>query len=131
MNDSLKKIRKFGIVSLIAATAAVGMAGTAHARDYYGAIAFSQVTGAHGYSFDYSSRGGAQGRAMQECAKYGGGCKVAAWFKNGCGALAVGNGNGWGAEWGPNKASAQRLALKRCSSHTGGCQVVRWVCTTR
>ncbi len=68
----------------------------AAARDYYGAIAFSQGSGADGYSTNYSTQGGAQAKALQEC---GGGCKVILWFKNACGALAVGKGNGYGSGW--------------------------------
>lgn len=125
------KARGLARASVVALAVAAAMTGTAQAAEYYGAIAFSQTTGSHGYSFDYGSRGAAQNRALQECARYGGGCIVAAWFRNACGALAVGNGNGWGAEWGRSRAEAQRLALQRCNANTSGCQVVRWVCTTR
>ena len=38
---------------------------------YFGAIAFSQSTGARGYSYDYGSRYEAEERALQEC---GAGC---------------------------------------------------------
>lgn len=107
------------------------MTGPAQAADNYGAIAFSQRTGAHGFSVDYSSRAAAQHRAMQECARYGRGCRIASWFKNGCGALAVGNGNGWGAEWGNTRGEAERLALQRCGANTYDCWIRRWVCTTR
>ena len=97
----------------------------------YGAIAFSPATGAHGYSYDYRSQRQAQHRALGECARRGGGCKIATWFRNACGALAVGAGNGWGAEWGNTRAEAERLALQRCSTHTSGCYILRWVCTSR
>lgn len=111
----------------------VGVLSTApaQARDYYGAIAFSQRTGAHGYAYDYGSRAEAQRNALIECARYGGGCRVAAWFKNGCGALAVGNRNGWGAEWAPNRRRAEQLALQRCAANTSNCWVEVWACTTR
>ena len=127
----------FGKLNVIAWTCVAAftigfvMTSSAQARDNYGSIAFSQTTGAHGYSYDYPSRGAAQNRAMQECRRYGGGCRIAAWFKNACGALAVGNGNGWGAEWGNTRGEAERLALQRCGSHTSNCWVRRWVCTTR
>lgn len=120
-----------GLTRACAVAFAMGTAltGTAQAANHYGAIAFSQRTGAHGYAYDYGSRGAAQSRALQECARYGGGCVVAAWFRNACGALAVGNGNGWGAEWGHSRGEAERLALQRCQTNTSGCRVVRWVCT--
>jgi uncharacterized protein DUF4189 len=39
------------------------------ADDKYGAIAFSQNTGHHGYSCNYDSRGGAEARALDECGR--------------------------------------------------------------
>lgn len=105
--------------------------GTAHAIDYYGAIAFSQETGAHGYSYDYSSQRDAEIQAMAECRKYGRGCEVATWVRNGCAALAVGNGEGWGGDWGNNRSEAEDKALNRCYQNTGNCQIRRWICTTR
>ena len=65
----------------------LGAATAAAAGDNFGAIAFSSSSGATGYSYDYDSRDGAEERALQEC---GPGCKVVLWFKNACGALAVG-----------------------------------------
>lgn len=100
------------------------------AQDNYGAIYFSQVTGAQGYSFDYSQQQQAQQRALNECLNAGGtDCVRATWFKNACGALAVGNNNGWGAHWGNNRNGAEFNALKTCRQNTGGCKIVRWVCT--
>lgn len=131
MIKNFGKLRSAAWICVVAFTLGVFTTGTAHARDYYGAIAFSQATGAHGYSYDYNSRSAAQQRAMQECRRYGRGCKIANWFRNACGALAVGNGNGWGAEWGNTRGEAERLALQRCGTHTSNCWVRRWVCTTR
>jgi len=119
----------FAILTIAIGVLAAGA--PAKAADKFGAIAFSQKTGAHGFSYDYQSQGAAQNRAMVECDQYGPGCRIASWFKNGCGALAVGTGNGWGAEWGNTRAEAERLALQRCRSHTGRCQIKRWVCTAR
>ena len=95
--------------------------------DYYGAIAYSTGNGAVGYSYDYGSRYAAEARALNEC---GGGCFIATWFRNACGALAVGQ-NGWGADWGNSRAEAESKALNACYRYTGGCYVKRWVCTTR
>jgi hypothetical protein len=52
------------------------------------------------------------------------------WFKNACGAVAVGS-KGYGWAWGDKEATAQIEALKNCSQHTVGCTVHRLVCTTR
>jgi hypothetical protein len=100
----------------------------AAARDYYGAIAFSQSGGGDGYSSDYSTQGGAEAKALQEC---GGGCKVVIWFKNACGALAVGQGNGYGTGWAASSGQAQTIAVTECSKNTTNCGIKRWQCTTR
>ena len=131
MIERLEKRSALAWACVVAFALGFAATGPVKAADYYGAIAFSQQTGAHGYSYDYGSRRVAQSRALQECAKHGGGCKIATWFRNACGALAVGNGNGWGAEWGNTRAEAERLALQRCGTHTSGCWIKRLVCTTR
>ena len=99
------------------------------AEDRYGAIAFSQISGQHGFSSDYRSRIGAESRAIHDCRKFGGGCRVATWFKNGCGALAVGARKGWGAEWGRTRTEAEQLAMRRCRTLTSECKIERMVCT--
>ncbi|MDP2605715.1 MAG: protein kinase [Deltaproteobacteria bacterium] len=53
----------------------------------FGAIAYSFVTEKNGYSYRYSSREGAEARALSEC---GTDCKIAVEFKDSCAALAVG-----------------------------------------
>jgi len=99
------------------------------AADNYGAIAFSQRSGAIGYSFDHWSRAAAEARALTECA---GRCRVVLWFRNGCGALAVGHGNGFGSGWATNQWRAQRIAVAVCRRQgVQGCSVRQWVCTTR
>jgi hypothetical protein len=98
------------------------------ADDNFGAIAFSSGTGATGYSYDYDSRDDAEERALQEC---GPGCKVVLWFKNGCGALAVGEGNGSGTGWAASRTEAENLAIGYCRQNTSGCEISRWACTTR
>ena len=103
----------------------------AFAADNFAAIAFSQTTGAHGYAYDYSSRGEAERRALNGCAKHGSGCKVPIWVRNGCAALAVGTGNGYGTGWAANSNAAQRAALNSCARASRNCAVRRWVCTTR
>ena len=100
----------------------------AAAQDNYGAIAFSQESGAHGYSIDYRTRGGAQERALQECGRH---CKVVLWFKNACGALATGDGNGYGTGWAGGRREAEEIAMSACRENAGNCSILRWACTTR
>ena len=101
---------------------------TAAAADYYAAIAYSTESGAVGYSNDFSSRAGAENRALAEC---GADCEVVVWFKNGCGALATGADNGWGSAWATSRAAAETTALANCANETTSCTIERWVCTSR
>jgi serine/threonine-protein kinase len=98
------------------------------ADDKYGAIAFSQDTGRHGYSYNYDSRGEAERRALNECGR---GCTVAVWFRNACGALAVGEDNAYGSGWSTSRREAENIAMNGCGEHSGSCSVVRWACTDR
>ena len=105
----------------------LGAATAAAADENFGAIAFSSSSGATGYSYDYDSRDGAEERALQEC---GPGCKVVLWFKNACGALAVGEGSGYGTGWASSRSEAENLAMGYCRQNTSGCEISRWACTT-
>jgi hypothetical protein len=106
-------------------------ASDAAARDYYGAIAYSNTTGAYGYSYDYASRGQAEERSMAECTKRGSGCKVVLWFRNACGALATGRNFGYGFAWATTRGESEQVALRYCGKYTSECKVAAWVCTTR
>jgi serine/threonine-protein kinase len=103
--------------------------GGAEAQNY-GAIAYSPATGALGWSYDYRTRGEAESIALQNCSKHASDCIVPLWFRNACGALAVGS-NGWGTAWGTNQSEAERKAITACQRWTMDCAVKRWVCTTR
>lgn len=100
------------------------------AQDYYGAIAYSPSTGAHGWTYDYATRQEAQDTALSECRQHADDCVIALWFRNACGALAIGS-NGYGSGWGTSRSRAERDALQSCRRYTGGCSIKRWVCTTR
>ena len=73
--------------------------------DLYGSIAFSQV-GDGGYAFGIAwnaqGREAARRSAVEECRRRdgGGGCSEAGWFRNACGAIAIGDANGYGTGWG-------------------------------
>ncbi len=106
-------------------------ASPAYARDYYGAIAISPSSKAMGWSYDYNSKWKAQQSALKKCYKYASDCRIATWFRNACGAVAVGSNGGWGAHWGSSPKKAQWRAKKACRKHDSYCQVKRWVCTSR
>jgi serine/threonine-protein kinase len=99
-------------------------------EEHYGAIAYSPSTRAHGWSYDYPSRGGAERRALDQCRRHAGDCIIAVRFRRACGALAVGP-DGYGSGWGATRKLAQGYALRSCARYSDGCTVVRWVCTTR
>jgi serine/threonine-protein kinase len=94
----------------------------------FGAIAFSQGSGAVGYSYDYVSSEDADRSALNSC---GHDCNVVVWFSNACGALAVGAGRGYGATWAGSQLEAENMAMSRCGANTTNCDIVRWVCTSR
>jgi len=103
------------------------MPAVAHA-DWFGAIAYNPGSGAYGYSIDYPDRYGAENRALYEC---GGGCRVAVWFRNACGALAVGYNGGWGSGWGSSRQRGEYEAINACSRYTSNCAIRAWACTRR
>jgi len=96
----------------------------------YGAIAYAPHTGGYGYSYDYGSRGAAESRALAECQSSSGGCVVALWFQNACGAVAAGP-SGWGSGWGSNQARADLEAIAVCNQYSAGCRIRVQVCTSR
>lgn len=114
------------------AVAAILLAGTAAARDYFGSIAYSPSTGAYGYTSQESSRRNAENRALNACYEYADDCQTAISYWNGyCGAVARGDRNGWGSGSGPSGQEAQSDALRRCRQYTRNCRVVRWQCAAR
>jgi serine/threonine-protein kinase len=97
---------------------------------FYGAIAYSPSSRAHGWAYDYPSRGAAERRALAQCSRNADDCVVPVWFRNACGALAVGY-DGYGSGWGASRNLAQNYAIQSCSRYSAGCTIVRWVCTSK
>jgi hypothetical protein len=110
--------------------ALIPAAAFAQPREYYGAIAYSPRSSAHGWSNDHPSRTEAEKTALANCRKFAKDCRALVSFKNACGALAVGSkGYGWASAH--TEGSAGIEAMKNCSQHSLGCSVHRLVCTTR
>lgn len=109
--------------ALIAGFMLFGGLSTQAQAQSYGAIAYSPSSGAHGYSFGYRNQAGAQQRALRECNARGRGCRVAIWYKNACGAVAVAPNGSWGSGWGNSKQRANSEALRVCGRYSGGCRV--------
>ena len=102
---------------------------TASAQSY-GAIAYAPANGHWGWWRNAGTRRGAETGALRECQNAGGGrnCRVALWFSNACGALAVGP-NGWGTGWGSTVTRAHAEALQVCQRHSRGCRIRMDVCS--
>jgi hypothetical protein len=100
------------------------------AAQNYGAFGYSPSTKAYGWSYDYPSRSAAESTALANCRKQANDCIVALWFRNSCGALAIGS-NGYGTAWASQRSGAENQALAVCRRHTMDCAVKHWVCTTR
>jgi hypothetical protein len=125
----MKTLKK--TTAAILAAAFLTMPVAASAADYYGAFAFSQNTGASGWSKNYGSQSEAEGAALQVCFQTQGAsdCKVAYSFVNSCAALAVGGDNGWGADWGANIQAAENKAMHTCSGYSYNCRVLTSQCS--
>lgn len=114
-------------MAAVAAALVFSLASPAHAG--FGAIAYAPSSGANGYSYGYASRYDAEYRAMAECRSRSGGCQIAIWFQNACGAVASGYNGGWGSAWGNGRAQAEYNAIAQCSRYTTNCSIRVWACT--
>jgi hypothetical protein len=95
---------------------------------YEGAIAFSQTTGASGWSKNYDTKNQASNAALSYCNADD--CKVVYNFTNSCAALAAGPDGGYGVDWDVKKGRAERKALRACANYSGGgCQIVVSACS--
>ena len=102
-------------------------ADTASTGPLHGSITFSQEADggyAWGIAWSFDSHAGALAEATDQCHEYGGtGCEEAGWFENACGALAIGDGNGYGTGGGATTAEAERDALRECRAANADCRV--------
>jgi len=95
---------------------------------YEGAIAFSQSTGASGWSKNHNSKNSASNAALSYCNASD--CRVVYNFTNSCAALAAGDGGGYGVDWDVKKGRAERKALRACENYGNtGCHVTISVCS--
>lgn len=82
--------------------------------------------GARGFSFGQYSEARAVIQLQEEC---GGDCDTIKTFYNSCGAMAQGDGGGWGFGIASNASQAAHHALGYCSNYGGGCTVEAWACS--
>ncbi len=106
--------------------AAVGSAAV-HAEGLHGSISFSQEDDggyAWGIAWRFDNRFDATREAVTQCRREGGtNCTEVGWFENACGALAIGDENGYGAGWGDSTAAAERDALRQCRVANDNCRI--------
>ena len=120
----MKTLHSAIALAAMLATVAIPMH-AAHAQ--HGSIAFSQEfdgSYAWGIAWDYVNAVNATERSINECRRNGGtNCMEAGWFKNACGALAIGDDNGYGAGWGDTSTEAKRDALRQCRASNDNCRI--------
>ena len=118
-------MRLFAALAMVLVATMASM--QAQAQNRYGSIAFSQQSdGGYewGITWNAESREAARSRAVAGCRSEGGrDCSEIFWFRNTCGALAIGSGNGWGAGSGATTVKAQRGALEKCRTTNRDCQI--------
>lgn len=106
----------------------------ARAQNAHGSIAVGQTTSgesvAYGFAWNYIARDEAREAALNACRVGGGtGCVELAWFRNGCGALAVDQYGSAQAKSAITQDQAQERAVRTCEASGGsGCAVVGSQC---
>ena len=119
---AMRKLRWITVLGMV-----VGMSAPLHAEDLHGSIAFSQESdGGHvwGIAWSFESSVSAAAEAINQCRASGGTrCAEAGWFREACGALAIGDGNGYGTGWGATAAAAEQDALAQCRAVNDNCRV--------
>ena len=112
---------------LAAAAMLVGVSAPLHGQELHGSIAFSQEDDggyAWGIAWRFGSRFDATREAVRQCRREGGSdCAEAGWFRDACGALAIGDGNGWGTGWGATEDAAEREAMQHCRDNNEVCEI--------
>ena len=109
--------------ALIAAAALA--AGPALAEGLYAAIAVSESTGKAGSAWNYDTEALAETEAYWQCGQED--CQTAIIFQQ-CGAIAVGDGYGWGAASDLSSAVAIDTALEICTQNTSNCEITAAFC---
>ena len=123
----MRPVVRFRVTAVLAL--AWSLAGAGGALAAFGAIAFSPQSGAHGYSYGAGTRAQAERIAMSNCRAHGAGCRLLVYFQNACGALAVGNGNGYGFAWAASRGQAEGRAMRECRNQTSSCRIISWSCS--
>ena len=84
----------------------------------------------YGAAWNHDSRGAATAVAVEACLRKGGrDCREVAWFRNGCGALAVDQDGDAQPETALSREEAEAKALRACEAAGGsGCSIMGSAC---
>ena len=110
--------------STLAALAVVLLPGAALA-ELFAAIAFSPTTGKSGTAWNFDAQNLAETEAYYQCGVDD--CDTVLWFKQ-CGAIAVGDGYGYGTGYDLSLDAATNTALQYCDQYTSNCQITAAFC---
>ena len=115
---------------LMAAAAALFFAAApARAEREWGALALSERSTAFGYARDYDTQEGASERAMAECAKNAGDCRLHTAWRNTCLVLAGSVDGPFGWAWGAPANTREQRALEQCRQRGAiNCKIVETIC---
>ncbi|MCY3701508.1 MAG: DUF4189 domain-containing protein [Rhodospirillales bacterium] len=103
-------------------------------QDAHGAIAFGLTADgeavAYGFAWNYDAKDEAVHAALAACRDGGGAnCEEVAWFKNGCGALALDRFGYYGGTGAMSQEQAEARAVRSCEASGGsGCALVGSQC---
>ena len=126
----MRMTQRAGFLAVLVLAALIAAPASAESR--YGSIVFSQESGGGwtwGMAWSYDSQRGATARAMDECRSRGGtNCRRVGWFRDACGALAIGDRNGYGANWGSSSSEAEERAIELCRNANRNCRVAASRC---
>lgn len=99
----------------------------------FGAISYSDATGAYGWSNGHPSRQAAEMTALSYCRTQDGApedCRILTWFRFSCAALARDPEGPYGADWGQTKHEAAAKAIAICQQYGGAsCEIEASICS--
>ncbi len=110
-----------------------GQATAGQTGPLHGSIAFSQHDDgsyAWGIAWSFETSLGANAEALAQCRAHDGtACEEVGWFQEACGALAVGDENGYGTGWASTETAARADALEQCHAVNDECRIEASECS--
>ena len=113
----MKTLRPVLLGLVVVAASVICLAAPASARAAFAAIAYSENTGAYGYSYGYAHRGEAEQAALDSCNADD--AQVVVWSENAWCALAVSDNGAYGYGYAGSEREAKRIALRECRNSGG------------